>query len=319
MKPRQWKKYNQKLVSRGSITLYLNEEVIKAWSYQGKRKRGGKIQYSDTSIETVLSLGYLFRLPLRQSVGFTDSICKLMKLSVPMPDYTTLSRRNKSLQIKLKGALSKIELKDGLELAIDSTGLSIYQSSGWHAQKYKGRKHERNASWRKLHIALDLHSGKVLAMQYSDSKVSDSSCFQPLLAQATKLCGTTAIKSVRADRAYDNLPCYQAACSRSIKPIIPVRRNAVSQSQSLKGGQKPNPHLKQRDETIKYIKSFPSYHKGTKEWEKQTGYHLRSRIESYMNCFKRVFGGTLKAKNESSRKTEMLLKVNLLNRMACFA
>ena len=95
-----------------------------------------------------------------------------MKLTVPIPDYTTLSRRNKSLQVELQGALSKLELKDGLQLAIDSTGLSIYKNSSWHRYKYKGRKHEKAATWRKLHIALDLHSGKVLGMPYSDSKTT---------------------------------------------------------------------------------------------------------------------------------------------------
>ena len=79
--------------------------------------------YSDIAIETALTLRLLFKLPLRQTEGFLRSLIKLMNLDLTVPDHSTLSRRNASLNVKLK----RVGKPNGrVDLVIDSTGLVIH-------------------------------------------------------------------------------------------------------------------------------------------------------------------------------------------------
>ena len=52
-RPRNWKAYNQSLVQRGSLTVWIDEDVLANWhpEPEGKRQRGGQLQYSDQSIK----------------------------------------------------------------------------------------------------------------------------------------------------------------------------------------------------------------------------------------------------------------------------
>lgn len=63
---RNWNAYNKALKLRGDLFLYFDENFLKnEWSFAGKRKSGGKIQYSDAVIEMMLSIKNVLRMPLR--------------------------------------------------------------------------------------------------------------------------------------------------------------------------------------------------------------------------------------------------------------
>ena len=64
---RNWSTYNQALINRGNLTVWLSEEAFSGWRYQGPTQRGGQFFYSDLAIETTLTLRKLFDLGLRQS------------------------------------------------------------------------------------------------------------------------------------------------------------------------------------------------------------------------------------------------------------
>ena len=66
-----------------------------------------------------LTLGMVYRLPLRQTQGLIRSISKLMLLEISVPDFSTLSRRGRGLSLP---ARPKIKITDPVHLAIDSTG-----------------------------------------------------------------------------------------------------------------------------------------------------------------------------------------------------
>jgi hypothetical protein len=56
-------------------------------------------------------------------IGFIESIFSLNKIEgISIPDYSTLSRRAKNIQIKLKKNLNK----DNIYLIVDSTGLKVF-------------------------------------------------------------------------------------------------------------------------------------------------------------------------------------------------
>ncbi len=74
-----WKQYNQALVQRGSLTVWMDEQAIHpavVLTPHGRRGRG--FHYSDSAIETALMLKAVFKLPLRALEGFIYTLFKLM-------------------------------------------------------------------------------------------------------------------------------------------------------------------------------------------------------------------------------------------------
>ena len=97
-----WAAYNQALVRRGDVTLWLSSEAIAAWTPRRSGRRGGQRRYSDLAIETALTLRLLYHLPLRQAEGFLHALFGMMRLDLSAPDSTTLSRRSQHLRRRLR-------------------------------------------------------------------------------------------------------------------------------------------------------------------------------------------------------------------------
>ena len=51
-----WPVYNQALVRRGDVTVWVSSEAIAAWTPGRSGRRGGQRRYSDLAIETALTL-----------------------------------------------------------------------------------------------------------------------------------------------------------------------------------------------------------------------------------------------------------------------
>ena len=88
-----WPAYNQVLVRRGDVTVWLSSEAIAAWTARRSGRRGGQRRYSNLAIETALTLRLIYHLPLRQAEGFLHALFGIMRLDLSVPDYTTLSIR----------------------------------------------------------------------------------------------------------------------------------------------------------------------------------------------------------------------------------
>ena len=97
-----WPAYNQALVRRGDVTVWVSSEAIAAWTPRRSGRRGGQRRYSDLAIETALTLRLLYHLPLRQAEGFLHALFGMMRLDLSAPDYTTLSRRSQHLRRRLR-------------------------------------------------------------------------------------------------------------------------------------------------------------------------------------------------------------------------
>ena len=98
---RNWSAYNKNLIQRGSITLWISEDILANWhpEVEGKRLRGGQVNYSEQAIECLLVLKAVYRLPYRQTVGLAQSVLDLMGADVRVPDYTTLCKRSADLSV----------------------------------------------------------------------------------------------------------------------------------------------------------------------------------------------------------------------------
>jgi len=65
---RNWAMYNESLKKRGSITLWIHEDVLRAWKAapEAVRPRGGQKRYSDGAIECLLMVKSVYHLAYRQ-------------------------------------------------------------------------------------------------------------------------------------------------------------------------------------------------------------------------------------------------------------
>ncbi len=191
-----WPTYNKALINRGSITFWLDDEAIQAWYESATPSSRGRPQrYSDLAITTVLVIKRVFRLTLRAAQGFIDSIFTLMNVPLRCPDYTSVSKRAKSVNVSFKTS-TRGEIA---HLVIDSTGLKVFGEGEWKVKKH-GK--ERRRIWRKLHLAVDSNTHEIICADLSLNNVTDSEAFPGLIWQTHRK-----IRSAAADAAL-TIPGY---------------------------------------------------------------------------------------------------------------
>ena len=133
-KTKNWSAYNEALKRRGSLSIWFDPEMV--WTPPPSGKRGRQAQFSDAAIQTCLTMKVLFGLPLRQTIGFVESLLKLVGLDWAVPDFSTLCRRLKVLNVNLPYR----EGTGPLNLLIDSTGVKAEGEGEWNARKHGGPK-----------------------------------------------------------------------------------------------------------------------------------------------------------------------------------
>ena len=124
-KTKNWPAYNTALKRRGSLTIWFDPAMT--WSAMPTGKRGRQPAYGDAAIQTCLTMKVLFGMALRQTTGFVESLLQLIGLDWAVPDFSTLSRRQKTLKVNIPYRGS-----DGpLHLLIDSTGIKVEGEGEW--------------------------------------------------------------------------------------------------------------------------------------------------------------------------------------------
>ena len=98
-KTSDWPAYNEVLKHRGSLTILLDPEMT--WDAAPTGKRGRQPVYSDAAVQTCLTMQVLFGMALRQTTGFVGSLLQLVGLDWEVPDFSTLSRRQKTLAVNI--------------------------------------------------------------------------------------------------------------------------------------------------------------------------------------------------------------------------
>ena len=291
---KNWSEYEKALVQRGSITLWLSDDIKQTWLYVGEKQRGSQFDYSDKAVEIMLTLKEVFHLTNRGVEGFVRSLFQMMKIDLPVPDHSTLSRRGKTLKVKLSKQAS-----GSLNLVLDSTGLKIYGEGEWKVRKHGCSKRR---TWRKLHLGADPESGEIQAVCLTENKVSDDAAVKELLEQIEQT-----LLACAADGAYDKRKVYDALNRHSpeVEILIPPRKNA----RIWQHGNSKAERLK-RDENLRYIRKH-----GRRQWKDDSGYHMRSLAETAMFRLKTIFGGELSARLLETQTTQALIRCWALNKM----
>lgn len=291
---RNWSEYEQALVRRGSITFWLSGDIEQTWLYDGEKQRGSQFDYSDKAIEIMLTLKEVFHLTNRGVEGFVRSLFQIMKIDLPVPDHSTLSRRSKTLKVKLPKKAS-----GSLNLVLDSTGLKIYGEGEWKVRKHG---YSKRRTWRKLHLGADPKNGEIQAVLLTENSVSDAAIVKELLEQIEQ-----ELLACAADGAYDKRKVYDALNEHSpgVEILIPPRKNA----RIWQHGNSKAERLK-RDENLRYIRKH-----GRQQWKEDSEYHMRSLAETAMFRLKTIFGDELSARQLEAQTTQILIRCLALNKM----
>ncbi len=185
------------------------------WLASPNGRPGWSETYSEAAIQFCLSIKVLFGLALRQTIGMVASLLKMAGLDWPVPDFSTLCRWQKTVSIQIPYRRSGAPLN----LLVDSTGVKMRGEGEWQVRKHgPGRRRQ----WRKVHLAMDMATGDIRAVEFTSSQTGDSPVLPDLLAQIPT---DQALGTVTADGAYDTRTCHAAIAERGGTAVIPIRKN----------------------------------------------------------------------------------------------
>lgn len=222
-----------------------------------------------------------------------QSLLQLAQLDWPVPDFSTVCRRQKTLQVQLSYSPSA----QPLNLLVDSTGIKFLGEGEWKRKKH-GPEYRR--TWRKVPLGIDAQTLEIRAIEVTSDTIGDAPMLPELLAQ---IPADEPIASVSADGAYDTRDCLDAIAMRGAQELIPPRKNA-----SL--WKRVSPGSANRNEAVRSCKRF-----GRRIWKIWSGYHRRSLVETKMRCFKRL-GERVVARTFERQVVELHIRVTLLNRFS---
>jgi hypothetical protein len=226
-------------------------------------------------------------MPYRQ----TEGIIKATGKNLPdHPSYSQICRRLNKL------AISSIRSDDGddkdIIIAIDSTGIKVTNRGQWMQDKWNIKK----KGYLKIHIAVDVNTKEILALEVTDEKVYDGKVMQKLVEHILENNKNTIIKSTLGDGSYDSNENFKCLQKNKIRPAIKVRKNSIA---SLK-----NNRLRNRE---------VYYQKDLFKWKKKRKYGHRWMAETAFSSIKRMFGEYTSATRFQNMVKEMILKVSLYN------
>ena len=284
-----WKSYNDALKRRGSLLIWLDKDMV--WLANTVGRRGRPPVFSDAAIQFCLMVKVLFGLPRRQTTGMVASILSMAGLDWPVPDFSTLSRREKTITVQIPSRRAP----GPLNLLVDSTGIKFLGDGEWLARKHGTH---RRRQYRKVHLAMDTATGDIRAVEFTPSREGDSPVLPDLLDQIPE---DEQIGTVTGDGAFDTRRCHTAILERGGTAVIPIRRNGRLWKEDC-------PAAKARNDILRATQRF-----GRALWKRWSGYHARSRIEARMRCLK-AFGEKITSRDPDRQTAEIHIRIALMNR-----
>jgi transposase len=170
--------------------------------------------------------------------------------------------------------------------APDSTGFSTSRHVKWVDEKYGTVKSGRD--WCKCHCMAGTKTHVITAVEIHDRDAADSPQFKPLV-QTTARNGF-AVKEVAADKAYLSHANLELVERVGGTAYIPFKSNSVpGETGTL------------------WQKMYHFYSMNHNEWAAK--YHQRSNCESVFSMAKAKFGDSVRSKNQTAMKNEVLCKL----------
>ena len=300
-----WPSYNRSLVKRGEILF--SYDYLDTWDSEleamNKNKMGKPFLFPDSFILAVGYIRYAFQLPYRQTQGIIDATGK--NLYSKSPSYGHICKRINKLNVEIRGAGTeggdKTTDDDYIMISIDSSGAKITNRGQWMDKKWKV---QNRKGYLKIHIAVNIKTKEILALEVTDEKVHDGRMLKKLVDHVLNTTSTsTSTKnlirySLLGDGAYDSNTNFQYLQEKRIKPGIKVRKNSVVS---------PKNNSLRNEEVILQTKE------DLLKWKKKRKYGHRWMAETAFSTFKRTFGEYISATRFQNIIKEMMIKVSLYN------
>jgi hypothetical protein len=298
-----WKEYNEGLVKRGEFLL--NFDILYDWEKElgglNSNKRGRPFEYPDSLMLFFLRLKCSFKLDYRTLEGIARKLTEFIPQATKAPDYTTFCVRLKSLGLELEAC----ERSDTFDLAGDSSGLKTSNRGEYRMSKYRGKKRK----FFKLHLAVDIKTKQALWCEVTREEVRDGRKLPEMVSEIEK---NGKIENGYFDAAYDSKKNYKLLKDKGITPAIRPKRTATLERtremiEALEPGA-DNTRLKVLEEFLEDEKS----------WKEKYGYGKRWGVEGRYSVFKGLFSENVWSKKDDRVKSEVMLKVNLMNVFTSF-
>ena len=287
---RDWKSYNDQLVKRGELLIDL--DFVENWEEEieemNRGKRGKPFDYPWSLIEFLAFPRYFFKLPFRQEEGFVEALAKLVP-ELEVPNYTTIHRRINRLGPKFERSLRG--LGNDVVVAIDASGIKVTNRGEWRRELWGGKS---KRGFLKIHVAVDVKTGQILAMEVTDERTGDSKKFKPLVERASERAN---IKLALADSAYDTRENFNFLESQGIEPGIRVKHGASGKARGSWARRR----------------AAREFTKDEEGWKRRVGYGRRWAVEGTFSNLKRAFGEFVVAKKFENMVQEMMLKAFTYN------
>jgi transposase len=172
--------------------------------------------------------------------------------------------------------------------AVDSTGFAGASHVRWFDEKY-GRPREE-VRWVKLHAMVGVTTNVVVSCKVMEKSSADATQFPELVADAAE---RFQVDEVSADKAYTSGKNFSATDAIGARFYPAFKKNATGQA----GGS--------------YEKAFLLMKLNEEAYAEK--YHKRSNVEATFSAIKRLFGPSLRSKNELAMRNEALAKVVCFN------
>lgn len=143
-------------IAPGDVTMLIDLNLLKLPSPLDVRGRGHPVVYTNALMQMLLSLRQIFGLPLRALADFTLMLSKVAFPGLPVPDYTTLSRRIRNIRV----ALPVRRPHEAMYLIIGGVGLKVYREPQW---KKCEQDFPRRHTWQKVKLKMDSDTGQIHA------------------------------------------------------------------------------------------------------------------------------------------------------------
>jgi hypothetical protein len=291
-----WPSYNRSLVRRGEILF--SYDFLDTWGYELEKmnegKKGKPFTFPDSFILVIGYIRYSFHLPYRQTEGIIKATGN--RLPANPPSYGQICKRINRLNIEIKRDKTD-DNNDDIIVSIDSTGIKVTNRGQWMDEKWNT---QNRKGYLKIHVAVDIKTKEMLALEVTDEKIHDSKMLRKLVRQVldnSSQPNTAKIKVVMADGAYDSNTNFRYLEKKRIKPGIKVRSNSIV---SIRNNRLRNKEVRlQKEDLLK--------------WKKKRKYGHRWMAETSFSSIKRTFGEQVSATRFQNMVKEMMLKVSLYN------
>jgi hypothetical protein len=283
-----WKKTDERLIRRGELILdpTILKNHVKELKTMNKHRIGRPYTLSNSYIQLLTAVRYLYGLPYRQLEGFTRALHTLVP-DMPTGDYSSLRKRILGQPVDPYRHLA--ESLEPITIAVDSTGIKVQKAGGWIE-----RKHGKKKRYVKLHFAVNVETHEVVAMEVSTDDVHDVKALPGLVEESGR---NVRVARLLGDGAYDSSRVYSLLEDLGIGVVVKPRGN----------GRSDRGHPGRR-RAVGLVRSL-----GYEGWAKLVGYGRRWAVETVYSTFKRLFGEHSMARGVVNIARELAGKVALYN------